>query len=292
MEIIKRKILLEDAIYRGEPKAGLKYGQFTADTFYVNIMLTQNIDDMGMFTDHEFISGSTSPSSQPDYTILENKLIASGITFPFMLGVQPPLPLIPPYTGNIRVVGKELEDYWVYADQITGSTDSKVSSVKGYNNQQQFITNFDIKKTTYENYLGDIISGRTRVTQQSVSATTYVIDANNDSDIGTINQTTGLLYIDYSGITRTVTDDFGTTQIPLTNFQYMGEGWNTTNTSLSALTKEEYLFGITQPPEVYSDVFIDRGATTVLEMHLRLSEVESLEHLERYNNGFYKIVDQ
>ena len=80
--------------------------------------------------------------------------------------------------------------------------------------------------------------------------------------------------------------------VPLTEMTFIGEGWNETNTSLSAITKEEYLFGITERPEVYSDVFIDRGDTTVFEKHLRLSEVESLEHLERYNNGFYRLVKQ
>jgi len=292
MGLIRRKILLEDAIYRGEGQLGVEYGQMTADTFYVNIILTQNIDDMGMMTNLEFISGSTDPASQPDYTILENKLIASGITFPFMLGTQPPTPLTTPDTTNIRVVGKELEDYWAYASRITGSTDSKKVNVKGYDNTNKYITNFDIEKNIYENYLGDTISGKTRITDQIISATTYVFDANDDSNIGTVNQSTGLLYTDYTGLTRFLTSEFLPSQIPLTNFQYEGEGWNRTNTSLSALTKEEYLFGITQPPEVFSDVFIDRGATTVLESHLRLSEIESLEHLERYNNGFYNIVDQ
>jgi len=292
MTVIKRKISLEDAIYRGNGQLGVEYGQITADTFYVKVMITQNIDDMGMMTNLEFISGSTNPVSQPDYTILENKLTASGITFPFMFGIQPPTPLTTPYTGNIRVVGKELEDYWAYASKITGSTNSKKVSVKSYSNTQKYITNFDIEKNIYENYLGEIITGRTRITEQGISATTYVFDAKDDLDIGTTNQSSGLLYTDYSGQNRNIITEFGVDNIPITNFQYNGEGWNQTNTSLSALTKEEYLFGITQPPEAFSDVFIDRGATTVFESHLRLSEIESLEHLERYNNGFYTLVDQ
>jgi hypothetical protein len=61
---------------------------------------------------------------------------------------------------------------------------------------------------------------------------------------------------------------------------------------LSALTKEEYLFGIISPPEVQSDVFIDRGATSVLDMHLRLSEIGNISELTRYGNGFYKLNKQ
>lgn len=284
------------------------YGTMTANTFYIKVMITQNMDDMGMFTDMVFTEEKA--NSVVDYSILINKLAASGITFPFMLGQLPSPPSQPIDDRIVRVVGKEVDDYWVYGGKITGSTDSKINDVRSYNNTNQFITGFDVDKTTYTNYVGNTVNGRSRITAQNVlmvpfgrvipsgssrtfTGTTYVFDANNDANIGTPNQTTGILYTDYSGETRMASDGLGNVyDIPLTDMQYIGEGWNQTNTSLSAQTKEEYLFGITQPPEVYSDVFIDRGATTVFEKHLRLSEIESLEHLERYNNGFYRLVKQ
>jgi hypothetical protein len=40
------------------------------------------------------------------------------------------------------------------------------------------------------------------------------------------------------------------------------------------------------PPEVESDVFIDRGVISVMDMHLRLSEIKDTKQLERYGNGF------
>jgi hypothetical protein len=83
----------------------------------------------------------------------------------------------------------------------------------------------------------------------------------------------GLKYLDYIDKNRDVLIDGETTTIPLTTFHYVGEGFNETNTSLSAISKEEYLFGIT-PPEVESDVFIDRGVISVMDMHLRLSEIK------------------
>lgn len=296
MDVIKRIISFEPATVRYSGGTSI-YGTMTADTFYVKVMLTQNIDDMGIYTDMGFISGSTLPSEQPDYTTLINKLIVSGLTFPFMNGIQPPTPTGPIDNTNIRLTGDTLSDYWAYASRITGFTDSKKTDVKGYNNIQPYQTGFDINKTNYINYLGNTINGRSRITNQSLpslSAVTYVFDANDDVNIGTINQNSGILYTDYSGITRqSFTDSIGEAiRIPLTTMQYDGEGWNETNTSLSAQTKEEYLFGITQPPEVKSDVFIDRGGISVLEKHLRLSEIESIKHLERYNNGFYKIVTQ
>ena len=75
----------------------------------------------------------------------------------------------------------------------------------------------------------------------------------------------------------------------ITKSQFQSEGWNGTNTSLDPEVREEYLFGIINTPEVQSDVFIDRGAVSVLDTHLRLSEIESLDHLVRYGNGYYKI---
>jgi hypothetical protein len=38
-----------------------------------------------------------------------------------------------------------------------------------------------------------------------------------------------------------------------------------------------------------SDVFIDRGVISVMDMHLRLSEIKDIKQLERYGNGFIKL---
>jgi hypothetical protein len=298
---IFRQISYEPSIVRFTGGT-LPYGTISADSFYVKVMLTQNIDNMGMFTDVEFVDDKV--TTPVDYTVLVDKLAPSGFTFPFMIGQLPPAPTQFIDERLVRVVGKYVDDYWVYAGKITGSTDSKITDVRSYNGTQPYITGLDVDKTTYTNYLDNTIDGKTRVTAQDVpmipyrstvqsTGTTYVLDADDNINIGTPNQTTGILYTDYSGTSRNVTDEFGITySIPITNMQFNGEGWNETNTSLSAITKEEYLFGITTPPEVQSDVFIERGTTTVFEKHLRLSEIESLEHLERYNNGFYILVKQ
>jgi hypothetical protein len=119
-----------------------------------------------------------------------------------------------------------------------------------------------------------------RVTQLG-TAFTYTFGADkNDPNIGTRNQQNGLLYIDYSG---------GLVQ---TQVSFHGEGWNETNTSLSAITKEEYLFGIVSKPEIESDLFIDRGITTVFDKHLRLSEITNLSELARYGKGYYNLISQ
>ena len=60
----------------------------------------------------------------------------------------------------------------------------------------------------------------------------------------------------------------------------------------SALTKEEYLFGIISKPEVKSDLFIDRGITTIFEKHLKLSEITNINELSRYGRGYFNVTKQ
>ena len=52
---------------------------------------------------------------------------------------------------------------------------------------------------------------------------------------------------------------------------------------------QEYLFGVIFQPEVKSEVFIERGITSVMDKHLRLSEIKDLNELSRYGNGLYTL---
>ncbi len=278
MELLKRKILLESSVDRDYNSP--TYGAVTATSFYINVMISQNIDDMGLFTDIEFAptySGNTTPI---DYTILIDKLSASGITFPFMSGITP----TSAQTGTsitTRVTGSVASDYFIYTNNtITGETGSKVEDVRAYSRLEPYILNFDTNTGTYINFTGGTVNGVNRVTSLG-NPKTYVFDVDvNDSNIGTTGQTNGLLYRDYTGATNA------------TVVSYIGEGWNETNTSLSAITKEEYLFGIISKPEVKSDVFIDRGITTIFEKHLKLSEISNLGELMRYGKGYYRVIKQ
>lgn len=260
MELIKRKILLEDSTDRNYNSP--TWGMLTATTFYVNVFLTENIDDMGLFTDLEYTPSVTATT----YTALSSTDLVS-----------------------LRLQNTTEADYYNYQNVvITGTTDSKIDDVRSYSASTPFIVGFDIESETYIDYLGTSISGVSRVTSLG-EPNIYVFGAENDNNIGTNNQTSGILYKDYSGRTQTVIIDGQPTIIPLTEFRYIGQGYNQTNVSLSALTKEEYLFGIISTPEVKNDVFIDRGVTSVMDMHLRMSEIKNLGELIRYGNGFYTI---
>lgn len=278
MEYFKRKILLED--YTDRNYNSPTYGTVTATSFYVNVMVTQSIDDMGMFTNVIYLPNFVGNNTPVDYTPLLIKLGISGFTFPFMSSPAVASTLTSAAV-DIRLTGKTVADYFDFTNAIiTGITDSKKQDVRSYNTQNPYRLNFDVNSETYINYKGDIVQGVDRVTYIG-SAFTYVFGADkNDSNIGTSAQVNGLVYVDFSG---------GPT---VTNFSFNGEGWNQTNISLSALTKEEYLFGIISTPEVQSDVFIDRGITTIFEKHLKLSEITNLDELSRYGRGFYNLISQ
>ena len=292
MEVLKRKILLEDSVDR-TPNSPT-WGVMTATTFYLKINLTQNIDDMGLFTDIEYIPKDNAATSQPNYTLLIDKLSASGITFPFMSGV-----VVPKMTGitktnkaTLRMPDKTLSDYYVYGNKpVTGLTESRIDELKSYDSLNVYKVGLDMYTETYTNYKNILLNGVSRV-HSIDEPKIYVFDSVDDANIGTDNQVYGIKFLEYTGKTRNVVIDDIQSSINLTSFSYIGEGWNESNISLSAITKEEYLFGITTLPEVQSDVFIDRGQTSVLDKHFRLSEIKNLGELARYGNGFYKLNKQ
>jgi len=264
MNIIKRKILLEEVTDRtyNSPTWGKI---LTGETFYINIILTQDIDDIGLYIDVDFIKNVT---GQP-------------ITG---LSVEDEI--------KLRLPSKMVEKYFNYNDLIiTGTTDSKIEDVRTYDLKTPFKEGFNINISDYNNYKNLPISGVSRINSIS-EPIIYVFDTQNDANLGTDRQTSGLQYADYSGKTKTLNINGEFISIPLTTVKYIGEAFNETNSSLSASTKEEYLFGIVSPPEVNNDVFIDRGAITVMDKHLKLSEIKNLGELSRYGNGFYKLNKQ
>lgn len=283
MEVIKRKIYLESSISR-EPDS--TYGAMTATSFHFKIILTQNADDMGIFSDILYVPEDKSVSGTPDYTLLINKLSLSGITFPFMSGGTPVSAVTIDNTFTLRLPLYTESSFYNYGfGNVSGYTDSKIDNIKSYSNINQYISNFYINSQIYTNYLGSVIDGGDVLTILG-EPRVYTFDVSKlDLNSGTTSQSNGILYKDYTGITRNIN---GKT-INVTSFKINGEGFNQTNISLSALTKEEYLFGIVSKPEVQSDIFIDRGIVNVFENHLRLSEIESLSHLENYGNGFYNL---
>lgn len=291
MEVQKRKIYLESSTDRTANSQ--TWGEMTASTFYLNVFITQDVDDMGLFTDLPFIPKTTT-ATPPNYSVLINKLNESGSSFPFMYGTTPNnlSNLSETDKKTLRLPQKTELDYFNFGNNVlTGATDSKIEDVRSYSSVNPYRIGFNMSTSTYTNYQNTQIIGVDRIKTLS-EPRIYVFDTPDDTNLGTPTQVYGIQYLDYTGSSRSVVIQGVNTSIPLTTFRYIGEGWNQTNTSLSALGKEEYLFGIISRPEVESDVFIDRGAISVMDYHLKLSEIKNLGQLTRYGNGFYKINKQ
>lgn len=58
------------------------------------------------------------------------------------------------------------------------------------------------------------------------------------------------------------------------------------------ITRDENLIGFIDLPQIYSDVFIERGKQSVMERNLRLGEIDSTGELEIYGSGFFKVKKQ
>jgi hypothetical protein len=298
MELLRKTILLENSVDRTADS--LTWGVMTAETFYINVMLTQSMDNMGIFADIDFVSGSTNPLSAPDYSILEEKLRPLNVNFNFLTGATAtinPYKLTSSEMAILRIPNKDVTAYYNYPlpnslnFKITGYTDSKIEDLRSYNAKVPFQTGFDMEKADYYNYVNQLVKGVSRIYSMA-EPRIYVFDTPTGATLGQSSQVSGLQYIEYTGRTRQITSNNANFFIPQTQFNYVCEGINMTNTSLSAITKEEYLFGAIFPPEVKSEVFIERGITSVMDKHLRLSEVKDLNELARYGNGLYTLNKQ
>jgi hypothetical protein len=58
------------------------------------------------------------------------------------------------------------------------------------------------------------------------------------------------------------------------------------------LTREESLIGFIDGPQIYSDLFIERGKQSVIERNLRLGEIDNMGELEIYGGGYFKVKKQ
>jgi hypothetical protein len=55
--------------------------------------------------------------------------------------------------------------------------------------------------------------------------------------------------------------------------------------------KEEKYIGLISDPIIESEVFMERDISSVFERHQRLSEIEDINQLEIYRNGYYKTIN-
>ena len=94
-----------------------------------------------------------------------------------------------------------------------------------------------------------------------------------------------------------IDSDFGSKYMyPLAKFEMKFppySGWKGYNNSLEIFPvfRQEYLLGSATMQNVDVDIYIDRGINAAFEKHLKLGEVTSMEALEQYTNGYYKMME-
>lgn len=55
------------------------------------------------------------------------------------------------------------------------------------------------------------------------------------------------------------------------------------------ITRNEHFLGFIDDPVVYSDIFVERGKSGVSEFNLRLGEIDNMDELEIYGNGYFTV---
>lgn len=107
----------------------------------------------------------------------------------------------------------------------------------------------------------------------------YTIATNIDGETNTTGYTIdGIYYVDYpEGYTVLTGNTVGFTKEEII---------------FEVLSRNEHFLGFVDEPKIYSDIFVERGKQGVMEMNLRLGEIENMGELSVYGNGYFKVKKQ
>lgn len=94
-----------------------------------------------------------------------------------------------------------------------------------------------------------------------------------------------------------IESEFGNTyKYPLADFSmelpgYEGYKGYGKGIQLYPVFRQEYTIGNSMMQNIDADIYIDRGINAAFEKHIKLGEVTSLEALEQYTNGYFKMME-
>ena len=99
-------------------------------------------------------------------------------------------------------------------------------------------------------------------------------------------------YYDMIFETKNYTDDtYGhNVTVPIAKFICQMNSFDNDNYVNFPLIREEYKLGSSSHEKIESDIYINRGTARAIDNHIKLMEVRSLESLEQYGNGYFKII--
>lgn len=145
---------------------------------------------------------------------------------------------------------------------ISGYTDDRLNEIKTFDKTQPYIVG---------------INGITNITYEDPSNPDLVNPLSIEYTIDDINYQTELRK------SNPIVLKFFNSQ---TKYFFISSGL--TQQEINVI-KYEVEMGVSQPPKIESEIFIDRQSSSVYEKHLRMEEITSLEQLEEYRNGYYTI---
>ena len=145
---------------------------------------------------------------------------------------------------------------------ISGYTDDRLNQIKTFDKTQPYIVGINgVTNITYEDPLNPNLTAPLSID--------YTIDG--------INYQTNLRQANPFSL------KFFNSQ---TKYFFISSGL--TQQEINVI-KDEVEMGISEPPKIESEIFIDRQSSSVYEKHLRMDEITTLEQLEEYRNGYYTI---
>jgi hypothetical protein len=109
---------------------------------------------------------------------------------------------------------------------------------------------------------------------------------------GTVNAYSGLTITDnYTGYTinELYYMDYadGYTHITGTTASYQNE-----EVYQGMVTRNEHLLGFIDEPQIFSDIFVERGKQGIMERNLRLGEMDSVGEISVYGSGYFNVKKQ
>jgi hypothetical protein len=232
-----------------------EFGQKIKNTINVDLFLTQTVDDMGIFTDKDYVPKDQLLTDKPD-----------GFNS-FTYG---------------RLAGAPINFYYAPNVPFTGYTDDRLlKQVKSYRKNNAgndiyvpFLNTSDDPKNVFNG-----------VISEDSNKTVYKIGANNNNITNT-----GIGFTTFKNKYRKFLDEYGNENTYKTTiFTSTLGGWVQSNTSLKAITKKEEYLGVVFKPEVESVVFINRGVADIFERHALLSEIKTTNDIDTNRGGFIRI---
>lgn len=148
-----------------------------------------------------------------------------------------------------------------------------------------------------ENDISFLAMGKSRINEKKLyGANNYTGVTIATDSVGTYSGYTidNLQYKDYSNGMTAITG------VVPTHFVKNISGYTTSNITQFAveyitnkmLTRNEHFLGFVSEPQVYSDIFVERGKMGVSEFNLRLGEIDNIGELDIYGNGFFVVKKQ